>query len=68
MLKQQKPLSNIQLELLKIYAAGVSDQTLAELKNIIARFLMDKARNEAESIWKERDYSTEKIERLIYGS
>ncbi len=41
------PLSNMQLELLKLYAAGVPDAYLPEIKNHIARFLLEKARAEA---------------------
>jgi len=49
----QFPLFNIQQELLKLYAAGVPDQHLPELKikNIIAQFLFEKARKEADRIW-----------------
>ena len=32
------PLSNVQLELLKLYATGVSDETLLELKKTMAKF------------------------------
>ena len=38
------PLSNIQLELLKLYATGVSDDTLLELKELMSQFLMQKLR------------------------
>ena len=63
----QKPLSNIQYELLKLYAAGVSDDTLIEIKKMIAKHLLDKASIEAERIWNERNYTYEKIEQMVYG-
>ena len=63
----QKPLSNIQYELLKLYAAGISDDTLIEIKKMIAKYLLDKASIEAERIWNERNYTYEKIEQMVYG-
>lgn len=47
------PLSNLQMELLKLYAAGVPDAYLEEIKEMIARYLLVKAREEQEKCgWK----------------
>jgi len=51
------PLSNIQLELLKLYATGVSDDTLLELKELMSQFLMQKLREEAGKVWIEKGYT-----------
>jgi hypothetical protein len=51
------PLSNIQLELLKLYATGVSDDTLVELKELMSQFLMQKLREEAGKVWIEKGYT-----------
>lgn len=51
------PLSNVQLELLKLYAAGVSDETLMELKMTMARFFLDRMRKSADRVWEEKGYS-----------
>ncbi len=53
------PLSNMQMELLKLYAAGVPDAYLEEIKEMIARYLLSKAREEAGKIWLEKGYNTE---------
>ena len=50
------PLSNLQLELLQLYAAGVPDAFLPELKNVIANYLLEKARDEADRQWTARGY------------
>lgn len=50
------PLSNLQLELLQLYAAGVPDEYLPELKEVIANYLLNKARDEANRQWNERGY------------
>ena len=61
----QFPLSNIQQELLKLYAAGVPDQHLPELKNVIARFLFEKARKEADRVWDVKGYSDDTVEEWL---
>ena len=59
------PLSNIQVELLKIFNADIPEKDLIELKRIIAGFLLDKARDRADAIWGERAYSDEKLKKLL---
>ncbi|MFN8349382.1 MAG: hypothetical protein U0X91_30555 [Spirosomataceae bacterium] len=53
----QPPLSNIQVELLKVYAANIPDETLLEMKKVLAKFFLDKARQQTDSIWEENNYS-----------
>lgn len=56
------PLSNLQLELLQLYAAGVPDDYLPELKNVIANYLLNKARDEADRQWDARGYDESKVQ------
>ena len=44
------PLSNIQAELLKLFSTDIPDKHLAELKKMMALFLLDKARDKADSV------------------
>jgi hypothetical protein len=60
------PLSNIQAELLKVFSADIPDKHLAELKNVIARFLLDKARDKADAAWDEKGYSDEKLQQMLH--
>jgi hypothetical protein len=53
-----QPLSNVQQELLKLYAAGIPDEHLPELKNIISKFLFDKATEKADEVWVQKGYTT----------
>jgi hypothetical protein len=53
----QPVLSNVQVELLKLYSVGVSDEILLELKKIMSRFLMQKLREEAGKVWLEKGYN-----------
>lgn len=59
------PLSNIQAELLKLFSADIPDKHLSELKGIIARFLLDKARDKADAIWDEKNYTDEKLQQIL---
>lgn len=55
------PLSNIQMELLKRYSVGVSDDILLELKEVMSKFLMQKLREEADKVWLEKGYTEKNI-------
>ena len=54
-------LSNVQIELLKLYSVNVSDDVLLELKKIISKFLMQKMREEADKVWGEKGYTESNI-------
>ncbi len=55
------PLNNLQLELLKLYADGISDVDLKAIQRLIARYFAEKASDEADKIWEEKGYSAEEI-------
>ncbi|MFI5159429.1 MAG: hypothetical protein ACHQF4_11225 [Sphingobacteriales bacterium] len=59
------PLSNIQAELLKVFSADIPEKHLAELKNIMARFLLESARDRADAAWDEKGYTDEKLRELL---
>jgi hypothetical protein len=64
----QPTLTNVQTEMLKVFAMQLPEQQLNELRLVIARFLMDKARNEATQIWEEKGYSEETLNQLTAGT
>lgn len=55
------PLSNLQLQLLKLYAAGVSDEDLKIIQRMLARYFADKASKEAQEVWKEKGYTADQL-------
>lgn len=57
-------LSNMQLELLKLYSTDILETDLKEVKKLLAKFFLDKARNSASKIWIDKEYSDEKIDNL----
>jgi len=48
------PLSNVQTELLRLYATDLSEDDLHELKQILARFYAERSVKRANQIWDER--------------
>ncbi len=50
-------LSNVQMELLKLYATDIPDEQLAELKEVMANFFAAKAVQSANKVWDEKKLS-----------
>ena len=61
----QPPLSNVQVELLKLFTNEIPEADLLELKKIMAKFLLDKGRDKADLVWDEKGYSDDKLNKLI---
>ena len=59
------PLSNIQIELLKLYSVGVSDEVLLEFKKVMSTFLMQKLREGAGKVWLEKGYTESNINKWL---
>lgn len=49
-----KPLSNLQIELLKLYANDLPDEQVTEIKRMLAHYFADKATEAMDNVWKER--------------
>ena len=60
-----QPLSNLQVELLQLYSTGISDDYLIELKDVIAQFLFEKARDRADQIWEQKGYNNNTINQWL---
>ena len=59
MFAQDKPLTSLQLELLKIYSFDIDDEQLLEIKTLLANYFADKATEEADRLWQERGWTNE---------
>ncbi len=55
------PLSNLQLQLLKLYADEVSENDLKAIQRMIARYFADKASAEAQEVWGEKGYDASQL-------
>lgn len=59
-------LSNLQLELLKLYGSGVSEEDLLEIKRFLAKYFMKKAVAEADKVWDEKGYTNELMDEWLH--
>lgn len=62
-MKITAPLTNLQVELLKLFSRNLKETQLLEIKQMIARYLFEQARIEADRIWDEKHYSQKDIDR-----
>jgi hypothetical protein len=56
------PLTNVQMELMKLYSTSMSDADLAELKNVLAKFYADKAITIADALWDEKGLTNDDMD------
>lgn len=68
MLTQNKPLTNLQLELLKIYSFDINDDQLLEIKQLLARYFAEKATEEADKLWEENGWTNETMREWLKGN
>ena len=59
------PLSNMQLELLKLFSRDIKEEDLIEIKRLIVRYLADRLAEKADEVWDEQSWSDEKMEELL---
>lgn len=59
------PLSNVQIELMKLFSTNLSDKELMELKDMLAKFYSDKATSQADAIWDERGLSDDDMDKWL---
>ncbi len=55
-------LSNLQLELLKIFSFDISDDQLLEIKSMLVKYFADKLTNDVDKLFEEKGWGVEKIE------
>jgi len=59
------PLSNVQLELLKLYSTNLSEKDILELKDVLARFYAEKSIELADNAWQQKGYTAEDMNSIL---
>ncbi len=59
------PLTNVQLELLKLYAYDLKEEEMQELKKVLAAFFAERIRQRTGKIWQERGYTQETMQQWL---
>jgi len=60
-----QPLSNVQLELLKVFSHQLSDKDLHDLRLTLARFFAERLIAKADNTWDEEGWNEEKVQELL---
>ena len=63
--QESTKLSNLQLELLKLYARNVSDEELKDIRKMLAEYYARKADEEMDRLWKENGWTQETMEEWL---
>lgn len=53
-MEQAAPLSNLERELLKVFAMNADDQYLLKIKSLLAKFFAEKAAESADKAWEDK--------------
>ncbi len=59
MTKQQTKLTNLQLELLKIFSFNLPEEQLLEIKQLLVQYFAQKVDDEMDRLWEERGWTAE---------
>ena len=57
-----RKLSNLQLELLKVFSFDISDEQVKEIKSLLVAYFAEKVTSEMDALFEANDWGEEKIE------
>ncbi len=60
------PLTDLQLELLKLYSTGVTSEELLEVKRLLGQYFGNKATKAADRVWDERGLTNEDMDAWLH--
>ena len=64
-MESQKSLSNLQLELLKVFSFDLPEEELLEIKRILARHFADKLTQRVDTIWEREGLDQDAMDRWL---
>jgi hypothetical protein len=56
---QTQKLTNLQLELLKVFSYQLNQQQLTDIKNLLANYFAEQATQEMDKLWEENNWDSE---------
>jgi hypothetical protein len=59
------PFSNLQIEFLKLYESGVSDEDLRKINSLIVDYFANKMQDNADEEWDKKGYTNELMDQLL---
>lgn len=64
----QPPLTNLQMELLRLFARQLPESDLLAIRDMIAQYLLEKAFFEADTAWEAKGYNIESFQQKLNES
>ncbi|HFA49103.1 MAG TPA: hypothetical protein ENJ95_08805 [Bacteroidetes bacterium] len=64
-LKLEKPLTNLQMEMLKLFSANLTDANLNEVSEWLSKYFMKKSSERATEIWDKKGYSEKDVKKWL---
>jgi hypothetical protein len=61
----QQPLTNLQMELLKLYAVPLSDEQLLEVKEVLADYFAGRLTRHVDELWEQRGLTAADMEQWL---
>lgn len=61
-MEASRKLSNLQLELLKVFSFDISDEQVKEIKSLLVAYFAEKVTSEMDALFEANDWGEEKIE------
>lgn len=58
-----KKLSNLQLELLKVFSFDLDETQIIEIRDLLAKYFADKATEEMDKLWEDNNWNEETIQK-----
>ena len=58
---QTQKLSNLQLELLKVFSYQLNNQQLGDIKKLLANYFAEQATKEVDKLWEKNNWDNETI-------
>jgi hypothetical protein len=65
MVQISEKLTNLQLELLKLYTRPISEEDLLAIQSFLTNYFANKAIEEANRVWDEQDWNEAKVNKLL---
>ena len=62
-----KPLTNLQLELIKLFSLDLAEDELIEIRRMLSKYFADKASDEMDRLWEKNNWSDETMDNWLSG-
>lgn len=59
------PLSNIQMELLKLYSTNLEENDLKQIKAFLSKYFSKRAIFETDKLWEKKKYSDDEMDKWL---